>query len=83
MPPLTNDLSVKGPVPTGLAKNADSLSPPKSAGKMALANTEMSDKKGAQGWESWKVTVRALVALSDLMAKSKKLSGPVWSVAAL
>ena len=42
----------------------------------------MSDRKGAHGWESSKVTVRESVALRDLIAKSKKLSGPSASVAA-
>ena len=56
--------------------------PPKSFGKIALANTEMSDRNGAQGWESSKVTVLDPLALSDLMAKSRKLSGPAESVAA-
>ncbi len=82
LPPFANDLSTNGPVPIGLAKKADSLRPPKSFGKMALANTEMSDRNGAQGWESSKVTVRGPVALSDLMAKSRKCRGPAPSVAA-
>ncbi len=69
-------------MPIGLAKKADSLSPPKSFGKIAFANTEMSERKGAQGWESSKVTVRDPLALIDLMAKSRKLSGPAESVAA-
>ena len=42
----------------------------------------MSDKNGAHGWESRKVTVLESVALKDLIAKSKKLSGPAASVAA-
>jgi hypothetical protein len=65
-----------------LAKKADSLLPPKSFGKIELAKTEMSDKKGAHDWDSWNLTVLESVAVSDLTAESKKLSGPAASVAA-
>ena len=50
-------------MPIGLAKKADSLSPPKFFGRIAFAKTEMSDRKGAQGWESSKVTVLESAAL--------------------
>ena len=74
--------NVNGPVPTGLAKNADSLLPPKSFGRIALANTEMSDRNGAHGWDRVATTVLSPSALSDLIAKSRKLSGPFLSLAA-
>ena len=40
---------MNGPVPIGLAKNAFSDLPPKFAGMIAFANTEMSETNGAHG----------------------------------
>src|SRR5579862_2425481 len=71
-----NESSTNGPVPIGLAKNAFSVFPPKFAGMIALANTEMSDRNGAHGALSLKTTLLVPAALIDLIAKSRKLSGP-------
>ena len=62
-------------MPIGLEKKADSLSPPRLFGIIELAKTEMSDRKGAHGWESTNVTVLESVALKSLIAKSRKPSG--------
>ncbi len=69
-------------MPIGRAKNDELLWPPKSLGTMALANTEMSERHGAQGWERVATTVALPWAFSDLIAKSRKLSGPFLSVPA-
>ena len=79
---MTKLFSVNGPVPTGLAKNADALCPPKFAGMIALANTEMSERNGAHGWDKVATTELVPSALSELIAKSRKLSGPLASPAA-
>ena len=71
-----NDSSMNGPVPTGLAKNAFSDLPPKFAGMIAFANTEMSERNGAHGALELDTTLSAPLGLIDLIAKSRKLSGP-------
>src|SRR5579862_3859648 len=71
-----NESSTNGPVPIGLAKNAFSDLPPKFAGMIAFANTEMSDRNGAHGALSVKTTLLGPFALIVLIAKSRKLSGP-------
>ena len=65
---------MNGPVPTGVAKNAFSDLPPKFAGMIALANTEMSDRNGAHGALSLITTLFEPFALIDLIAKSRKLT---------
>ena len=49
---------------------------------MALAKTEISDRNGAHGWDRVATTELLPSALSDLIAKSRKLSGPLASCAA-
>ncbi len=66
---LDEGLQQEGPVPTGLAKNSASDLPPKFLGRIALAKTEMSERNGAHGCVSSKVTVEELVALIDLIAR--------------
>jgi hypothetical protein len=68
--------STNGPVPIGLAKNAFSDLPPKFAGMMAFAKTEMSDRNGAHGALSVKTTLFGPLALIVLIAASRKPSGP-------
>jgi hypothetical protein len=46
------------------------------AGTIALANTEMSERKGAHGWLSLMTTVDMPCAVTFLIAKSRKPSGP-------
>jgi len=55
--PFANVSRVNGPVPTGLAKNAFSLLPPKFFGRMLFVKAEMSETKGAHGALRWKTTV--------------------------
>ena len=67
---------MNAPVPTGDWKNAFSDLPPKLAGRIALANTEMSDSNGAHGVFSFITTVPEPFAVTDLIAKSRNDSGP-------
>lgn len=64
-------------MPTGWAKKSDSDLPPKFFGRIALANTEMSERNGAQGWLSVMTTVDVPCAVTFLIAKSRKPSGPL------